>query len=565
VTVLVGVSLLTGETLLPRRLLVALTLGLAPIFIASLIDDIRPLGPWTRLGAQVAGASIAVSGGFSLHEQIHLFGVAVPLGWLAIPLSMLWLVSITNAFNLVDGLDGLSAGLALISAVSLMVIAAASRSVATVTVSVAMVGALVGFLPYNRYPARVFLGDCGATALGFCLGCLALTEGARLSSGMAVLVPLLVTGLPIAETFTSMLRRALGRWQRINNSAGVLRPDMEHMHHRLLQLGLDQPRAVMLLWGAGFLMAAVGVGSLFVTHSTAAILLATLIVATGTAIARLGYDEFGVVRRGVALRFYEVPVLRLEIFRVFVDLAFVALAIYGAIVLKHDDWGIISHRVLAFELATVLPVTAVVIFSASNVYRSSWRHASLEDIARAGAAALTSVVVGFALCRLVFGAEVSPTLMVTYALVLLLLVTGSRSSFKLLADLRRPSPGRSRRVGIYGAGVCGSMALRELHSSPSMAIQPVLFIDDDPRKLGKLVNGKRVVGGLGVLEAVIVRERLQGLIVASRLIPEDRVSEALEVCDRHGITLMRFQVDVAPLKRHPTLGIPERRRLQMSH
>ncbi|MGH9365069.1 MAG: glycosyltransferase family 4 protein, partial [Thermoanaerobaculia bacterium] len=166
-----------------------LGLGLLPILVVSLWDDIRPLPALPKFAAQFAGAGIAVAFGIRLGPQIHLFGHEITLGFFAVPLALLWIVGVTNAFNIVDGLDGLSAGLALISALSLVLVSLLTTRYAMASASLVVAGALVGFLPYNLYPAKVFLGDTGAAAVGFWLACLALRGGSTLSAGMAVLIP----------------------------------------------------------------------------------------------------------------------------------------------------------------------------------------------------------------------------------------------------------------------------------------------------------------------------------------------------------------------------------------
>ena len=116
-----------------------------------------------------------------------------------------------------------------------------------------LAGALAGFLPYNTHPARLFLGDTGSTAIGFCLATFALRGGSTLSSGFAALLPVFMLGLPIADTFIAIMRRTLGRLE--NHTGGMLVPDSNHIHHRLLALGIDHGRAVLILYGAGLVLA----------------------------------------------------------------------------------------------------------------------------------------------------------------------------------------------------------------------------------------------------------------------------------------------------------------------
>ncbi len=302
---------------LPRDLFAGLALGLLPILAVSIRDDIRPLGALPKLVAQFAGAGIAVWLGIRLGAEVHVFAQPIQLGYLAIPISVLWIVGLTNAFNLVDGLDGLSAGLALISSLSLAAVSFLVGRYGMASASLVLSGALIGFLPYNIYPAKVFLGDSGATAIGFCLACLALRGGATLSAGMAILIPVVVLGLPIAETSVSVLRRLLHGTDVGERRSRLLDADRGHFHHRLIALGLGHRRAVLILYGVGLILAACGLASMFLTTRKAALLFATLLCAAFIGLARLGYYEFAVIRRGLVLKFYETPVLRAALFPVF--------------------------------------------------------------------------------------------------------------------------------------------------------------------------------------------------------------------------------------------------------
>src|SRR5438132_5988963 len=227
-------------------LALALGAGLIPVFAVSLIDDVRSIGAMPRFIAQIASAAIAVSFGVHLNPDLHLFGSTVHVGVLAIPLSMVWIVGVTNAFNLADGLDGLSAGLALISALSLSALDFMIGGPQLAALPLVLVGALIGFLPFNVYPARVFLGDAGAATLGFCLACFGLRSGSALSSGVAILVPVLVTGIPLLDTSVTIARRVVRRLS--HGGGGIFQGDRDHLHHRLLR-GLGHQRTVFLLYG----------------------------------------------------------------------------------------------------------------------------------------------------------------------------------------------------------------------------------------------------------------------------------------------------------------------------
>jgi UDP-GlcNAc:undecaprenyl-phosphate GlcNAc-1-phosphate transferase len=540
-----------GMQALPKEICAGLGLGILPILAVSLWDDIKPLRALPKFAAQFAGAGVAVAFGIRLGTEVHLFGQTIHVGYLAVPISLLWIVGVSNAFNLVDGIDGLSAGLALISSASLGVMALVTEHYGLASVSFVLTGALIGFLPHNTYPAKIFLGDVGATSIGFSLACLALGSGSTLSSGMAVLVPVVVLGVPVAETLVSMLRRLLRRVERLGQEVGVFQADSGHFHHRLLAMGLDQRRAVIILYGIGIVLAGIGVLSMFLTYRHAAVLLATLIGAAFIGLGRLGYDEFALIRGGIVLRFYEAPVLKRALFPVFFDLGLVALAIYGAIVLKYDDWSVRAQRPLALQLLALLPSVTFVVFWGFRLYRGAWRHASVEDLMRSSAAVGASSLVGFALFQFVPRADAGLTFFLLYGMLLLFLVNGSRASFRVLSRWKQRTNPRGEPVVIYGAGEMGTMALREILSNGALAVHPVGFLDDDKSLAGRFVNGYPVFGSLELLDDVVEKKKVKGLLVASAKIPRDSIGRARRICDRTGIWMMRFNVD---LERDPGTG-----------
>ncbi len=527
---------------LPQDLCAGLALGLLPILAVSIRDDIRPVRPIPKLLLHLAGATVAVAFGIQLGGEVHLFRQVVNVGYFAIPISLLWIVGLTNAFNLVDGLDGLSAGLALISSLSLAAVSFLVGRYGMASASIVLSGALIGFLPFNIYPARVFLGDTGATAVGFCLACLALRGGSTLSAGMAVLIPIVVLGLPIAETSVSMLRRLLRKREVGEPRKRLLDADRGHFHHKLIALGLGHRRAVLILYGVGLVLAACGLASMFLTTRKAALLFATLLCAAFIGLARLGYDEFAVLRRGLVLRFYEAPVLRTALFPVFFDLGLVLVALYAAIGLKYDDWFLVGKPILALRLMSLLPAVTVLVFWACRLYRGTWRHISVEDLLRSSMAVVLSATSGFVLYRLLLDETMEFSLLVIYTLLLLALVNGSRSSFRLLRHWKERGSPEGELVLMYGSGHGGTLALREALSNRLLAIRPVGFLDDDPEKTGRYVNGYPVLGSLEALPRILHESNVKGVVVTTDTISPERLRVARGICEREGVWLMRFTV-----------------------
>jgi UDP-GlcNAc:undecaprenyl-phosphate/decaprenyl-phosphate GlcNAc-1-phosphate transferase len=537
---------LPGMQALPHEICIGMLLGALPVLLVSLRDDVRPLRALPKFLAQFAGAGVAAYLGIRLGAEVHLFGETIHLGWLAIPITLVWIVGVTNAFNIVDGLDGLSAGLAMISALSLSAIALSVSRYGLASASLVFAGALLGFLPRNLYPARIFLGDTGATAVGFGLACLALKGGSTLSAGMAVLVPIVVMGVPVAETLISMARRLVRKLSRLPGG-GIFEADRQHIHHRLLAMGISHARAVWTLYGVGLALAAVGIFSLFLSIRHAVVLLVTMVAAAFIGIARVGYDEFGVMRRGVVLKVYETPMLHRALFPVFVDIGLVIAAIYGAVVLKYDDWSVQATRPMAQGLLTLLPATTVTVFWAFRLYRGSWRHMSVEDLGRSSAACAVAATLGFVLYELFLNESASVTFFLIYALLLLLLVNGSRASLRVLSHWKRRSETAGDTALIYGAGRVGTMALREIIANRAAGLRPVGFIDDDPGMTGKTVNGYPVLGTVEKLAEIASRLSVGVVVIASRELPQTRRDRLLSACRQGGIRVTRFHVEFEAL------------------
>ena len=371
-------------------------------------------------------------------------------------------------------------------------------------------------MPYNLHPARVFLGDSGATAVGFSLACLTLSAGSKLSVGLAVLVPLLAIGVPVADTLLSILRRVLGGVQR-KTGVTIFRADREHIHHRLVGLGLNPGRAVLILYGVGMATAAVGIVSLFVSASNAGLLLATLVVASFIGVGRLRYDEFGVLRSGVVLKLYDTAVIKSGTFKVFVDIGLVMLAFYGAVVLKYDDWDLATHRPLLVTGLALLPAINLAVFWVNRVYARAWQFASLDDVISVNGAVCVSAGLGLVLTRMLVDSGASVTLFATYAVLLMLGTSAGRSSFRVLAYFKEATPQDGPRVAVYGAGTRGKLALREMQRNGALHLQAVGFIDDDPSLLGRRLGGLPVLGDVTQLGRIIREHRLDGVLFASRL------------------------------------------------
>ena len=227
-----------------------LALSFTVIFATGVIDDIFQLKPKQKLAGQLLAAIIACAGGLKIGVIVNPFAPGeIMLGWLTYPITVVYLVAFANIINLIDGLDGLAAGISGISAFTLFTIAALAGRVDAAALAIALFGTCLAFLRYNFNPASIFLGDSGSLLLGFALGSISLLNVTRSAAVTSLIIPLIVAGVPIIDTFSAIVRR-----KRAHISIG--QADKGHIHHRLIQEGYNQKQAVLLIYGWCILLSA---------------------------------------------------------------------------------------------------------------------------------------------------------------------------------------------------------------------------------------------------------------------------------------------------------------------
>jgi UDP-GlcNAc:undecaprenyl-phosphate/decaprenyl-phosphate GlcNAc-1-phosphate transferase len=260
------------------------------VMLVGLLDDLFGVHPISKILVQAAAGLYLYYNGYQIRLVSNPFGETLNLGLLSLPITLLWFAGMSNAFNLIDGLDGLAAGVGLFSTSIVFILALMNDRWEIVLLSVVLAGALLGFLRYNFGSASIFLGDSGSLFVGFALAALAVRGSMKSSTAVAVLAPLLALGFPIVDTSMALLRRLVGR-------RGLLEPDADHIHHRIVRLGLTQQRAVVILYGVTALFGALSL--LTMTGQSHAIGLAAVVftLVTWIGIRRLGYSELGEIPR----------------------------------------------------------------------------------------------------------------------------------------------------------------------------------------------------------------------------------------------------------------------------
>jgi UDP-GlcNAc:undecaprenyl-phosphate GlcNAc-1-phosphate transferase len=233
--------------------------------MVGLVDDLTALPPWPKLVVQVAAAVVVIQSGL-LVERITIAGQTWQLGFWSWPLTLVWIVGLTNAFNLIDGVDGLAAGVSVIAGATCALILISRGHVAEAMLLTAMVGAALGFLVYNFSPASIFLGDGGSLLFGFVLATTAITGWQKGATVLAAGVPLMIFALPIADAISTLIRRLFrrDRQEPVSMTSLVRRivePDRRHIHHRLLALGLSTRGTVALLYVITLLLSALALAT----------------------------------------------------------------------------------------------------------------------------------------------------------------------------------------------------------------------------------------------------------------------------------------------------------------
>jgi UDP-GlcNAc:undecaprenyl-phosphate GlcNAc-1-phosphate transferase len=271
----------------------------ALVFLLGVYDDVRGVGPYFKFSVQGVAATMLFMGGLRIVNIPVVFGdIKLPwfMGW---AFTVIWVLAITNAFNLIDGLDGLAAGSALFSTLVAFVVGLLYGQSLVIVMTIALAGAILGFLRFNFNPATIFLGDSGSLFIGFLLSALALAGAQKAPTIVAVAIPVVSFGLPILETALSILRRLI-------SGRPIFTADAEHIHHKLLQHGMTHRQVVILLYGVSAVFALLSLFLLWPTGSSLGLVLAVLGIGIWIGVQHLGYLEFGELAR-VAHRTFDQP------------------------------------------------------------------------------------------------------------------------------------------------------------------------------------------------------------------------------------------------------------------
>ena len=506
------------------RELEAILGGCAILFVAGLLDDLFSLGPILKLAAQIAAALLVIFNGLTISGLISN-------DFLAGVVALVWLVGMTNAFNLLDNMDGLAATLAGIAAIFFAIDALeVHKSHAVLALSLALALACAGFLPFNlRYgkSAAVFMGDSGSQVLGFLLAALGLTASWKVAGTTVatLLLPILILAVPILDTTLVTVVRLL-------DGRPVYQGGRDHTSHRLVYHGLSEKRAVVLL---AVISAALGTTSLFYSVLDNAwvtligvLLTFALLVQFASVLSDVERSPGLVADRGWLRTFIANPRRLVESL---VDFALITASFALAYYLRLQGSGVSYQRhIFAVSIAVVVAARYLA-FIPFGLYRGVWRYAGARDAASIVAAVVVSEVVAYLILDATQTWGPFPrSVFIIDALICTVLIGASRFWERAFVRGVSSFTGRAERhrTLIVGAGRGGRSLLRELRETPGE--QVVGFVDDDPRLSRRRLQGVPVLGDTSEIEQILSKARPDTVLVTIPDAPRERLGLVVDAC-----------------------------------
>ena len=513
----------------------------APVamFVLGLVDDLRPVRPWTKFAAQIAAAI----GFLFFAPHVHITGEPVADALIAV----VWFVGITNAFNLLDNIDGLAAGVATIAGAFLVVslllsgdavLAALALPVAAIT------GVAAGFLIYNWHPASIFMGDGGSHLLGafFASATLLAVPHLHIEGGGATIAVVLLL-VPCADTALVILTRQLS-----GRSAFV--GGRDHLSHRLVALGTDDRAAVLVLYA----VAGVGGFAALALQTLGAKIGWAIVASYAAAVAVLGVYLAHVDVRSDTRRRSRLPLpteltARYRLYEVVLDGLLISLAYYLGLVTRFREPERFS--IFLAHFTDILPVVVTIHLTALWV-TGRYRRTPVSNALSPAMTILRGAVLGSAgsVIAVLFLTRFEGYSRIAFAVAAVFVVAllwSEHFALRALDEFLRRRQRPDRLAFVYGAGPRGALAVRELHSNIARGLTPFGLIDDDPARRRDEVEGVPVIGGLEDLDTLLTEAggAVTTMIVAIQSLPEDRFDRLCATCERHKVEVqrLRFSID----------------------
>ncbi|MBN1913013.1 MAG: hypothetical protein JW788_01285, partial [Candidatus Omnitrophica bacterium] len=524
--------------LLDRNVLCLLA-GATLLFIIGLLDDKFHFTPYAKLFAQFLAGCFPIFLGMPLElPTSNIF---------AVPLILIWIIGVTNSFNLLDNIDGLAAGVAAISAFMMFVSSFFTGNSSLAVITLILCGATLGFLPYNFNPAKIFMGDSGSMFLGYCLAVISISGRGRHIPNLitTMLIPVFILSVPIFDTlFVMIVRKIKGK--------KIFEGGKDHTSHRLVMLGIPQKKAVLLLY-----VISLAFGSIALLYSKLNLLVISIIAFCATVIIiYLGFFLFEVTALGdekknhgkFEQRMKEKTVLnsilmhKRRLIELVLDFMFICIAYYAAYFLRFENELLSPNIVLLKESLVWIILIKLCVFFVFGLYRGVWRYISIADF--------------FTIFKVVSLGSVFSILFLTFAfrfgsysravffidwLILLFLIMGSRFLFRLVGEFLSGMRTEGKKVLIFGAGDTGEMVVREIKRNKALNYHAIGFIDDNPGKKGSSIQGVAVLGTRQDIKRLIGVYDIKEVIFAISSFDAADFSEITAICRGCGVPVRKIR------------------------
>lgn len=515
-----------------------LLIGATFLFLLGLVDDFLHIKPHAKLLGQILVAAVVTFFGFRLHWFTSLT--------LDTLVTMIWIVGVTNAFNLLDNMDGLCAGIGLICAVTLAVILWPTHFEIALAALI-MAAALLAFLCYNFNPASIFMGDCGSLIIGFAISLFSLTYTDHLqpTHSLAVYaVPIMVIMVPILDTTMVTLVRLLSG--RRASTGG-----RDHASHRLVLMGFSERGAVLALYGIGIIS---GSAAVFVARSDSMTSPGVIIPVVLSAILMGFYlsqlrvypeKEFSVLRDRTFTPVLIELTYKRQLVMIILDFGLISFAYYLSYRLRFDAvvFGIYFDTFLKSLPAII--ICKLIAFYFTGVYRNILGQMSSDDVGVCLKASTLATIICVAVITYFYRfRDFSKGIFIIDWLLTNLVLLGSRGFFRLSSDLMKRKTLAGEMTVIYGAGRGGEILLREILNNKALSLKPLGFIDDDPLKAGKKLQGYPIMGTFADLVDILAKHSVTTLLVSFDDTHGADLDRIKRFCRKKNLSLKQFRVQV---------------------
>lgn len=544
--------------------------GSGILVAVGLLDDVLGLKPMVKLLGQIAASSWMFFTGNGMGRLLG-FDLPIPVDYL---ITLFWFVALTNAFNLIDGLDGLATGLALIAGIGLMGAFFIRRMPSDAVVMIGLAGACVAFLRYNFHPASIFLGDTGSMFLGFTLASISIATGSKGAFLASLGVPLLAVGIPVFDTILAIWRRSVRALTPAESGApaarGLMQPDAEHLHHRLKRRGLNQYQVAVLLYIINGLLVVTGLVSMAFRDHALGIFLLAFVVGAYIVVRHLAevelWDTGRALIRGLArperkvAAFFFYPLFDVAI--LILSLGFAVFALHLA--LPSDPVWEMWIRAIPIWVAPPF-----LMFCATRIYSRVWSLARSSDYLLLSASLIGGVMISLAISTFFDRSHVDRSLLLLFIYTGLahVAVVGVRMAYRGLTEglalwnesqyYRRG--GVVRRVLLYGSGGRCLLYLREraLNTFDTQQRRMIVgLVDDDTNLRFRRVGGYTVLGTGADLPDVIRTYRIDEIVITAQL-REESYTNLVALCALNGVQLSEWHYEERVISSPDTAPGPE--------